>query len=163
MESSQTLTLIDDLQLDELTREAGLSSRKRSHRLLHAGVDDPVQRLLIGAQPGTYVRPHQHTEQWEMLTLLRGSLDVLIMDQNTRLLQRHNINGSSRLVVIPMSAWHSCVVRESDTVVLEVKPGPSRPNEFGPWAPEEGAASVPSFVDWLRDVKLGETWHGSTS
>jgi cupin fold WbuC family metalloprotein len=163
MESAQTLTLIDDLQLDELTREAGLSSRKRSHRLLHAGVDDPVQRLLIGAQPGTYVRPHQHTEQWEMLTLLRGGLDVLLMDQTTRLLNRYHMNGSARLMLIPMAAWHSCVVTESDTVVLEVKPGPYRPNEFAPWAPEEGTALVPGFLDWLDAAEVGEKWSGGSS
>ena len=163
MENPHTLTLIDDPQLNELAREAGLSARKRSHRLLHAGVDDPVQRLLIGAQPGTYVRPHQHSKQWEMLTLLRGSLDILIMDQNTRLLNRHHMNGSARLVLIPMAAWHSCVVKESDTVVLEVKPGPYRPNEFAAWTPEEGAPLVPSFVDWLHGAEVGETWSGEIS
>jgi hypothetical protein len=27
---------------------------------------------LIGLEPATYVRPHVHSEQWEMIVLLRG-------------------------------------------------------------------------------------------
>jgi cupin fold WbuC family metalloprotein len=47
--------------------------------LLHADHQDQVQRLLIALEPNSYVRPHLHSEQWEMIVLLRGQLDFLIV------------------------------------------------------------------------------------
>ena len=57
--------------------EAAKNERKRVHLLLHSGHDDQVQRLLIVMQPGTYVRPHHHSLQWEMLILLKGGGELL--------------------------------------------------------------------------------------
>jgi len=37
---------------------------------------------------------------------------------------------------------------QSQTTVLEVKPGPYRPNEFAEWSPEEGDAASGRFVRW---------------
>jgi hypothetical protein len=59
-------------QVARLLETAAASTRKRSHLLLHADQQDQVQRLLIGLEPASYVRPHVHGEQWEMIVLLRG-------------------------------------------------------------------------------------------
>jgi cupin fold WbuC family metalloprotein len=75
--SDSEFQIIDHLKVAELVRQAEASERKRSHLLLHAGHDDQVQRLLIALQPGTYVRPHHHSEQWEMLILLSGRAHLL--------------------------------------------------------------------------------------
>jgi cupin fold WbuC family metalloprotein len=65
--------LVSRSTLDDMARDAAQSERKRVHLLLHDGHADQVQRLVIVTQPGTYVRPHRHPEQWEMLTLLRAA------------------------------------------------------------------------------------------
>ena len=66
------------------------SSRRRAHLLLHEGPQDQVQRLMIMLQPGSYVRPHHHSQQWEMLVLQQGCGDVLMFDEVGILLDQEN-------------------------------------------------------------------------
>lgn len=129
-----------------LALQAAESERKRAHLLLHSGHDDQVQRLMIAMQPGTYVRPHHHSSQWEMLILLKGGGEVLGFSEDGRLLDRIELSADAPVVQIPMGAWHGFVVREPDTAVMEVKPGPYRPNEFADWAPPEGDLRAPEFM-----------------
>jgi cupin fold WbuC family metalloprotein len=126
--------------------EAAKNERKRVHLLLHSGHDDQVQRLLIVMQPGTYVRPHHHSLQWEMLILLKGGGELLDFSEDGKLLSRIEMSADAPVAQIPVGAWHGFVVREPDTAVMEVKPGPYRPNEFADWAPAEGDARVPEFM-----------------
>jgi cupin fold WbuC family metalloprotein len=150
---------VDERQLDELLRQAAASPRRRSHLLLHAGHHDQVQRLLIGLEPDSYVRPHVHSEQWEMLVLLRGELDVLIFGPQAELAQRLAMSVASPVVQIPSGTWHGAVA-QSAAVVMEVKPGPYRPNEFAPWAPAEGETAGATFVRWAVQARPGSKWSG---
>jgi cupin fold WbuC family metalloprotein len=126
--------------------------------LLHAGPDDQVQRLLIAAQPGTYVRPHRHSEQWEMLVLQSGLMDVLYFGEDGELLDRQTVDSKSPLVQIAPGVIHGCVMRAPDTLVLEVKPGPYRPTEFVAWAPEEGQAGARDLLNWATSASVGQIW-----
>jgi cupin fold WbuC family metalloprotein len=126
--------------------QAAQNERKRVHLLLHAGHDDQVQRLLIVMQPGTYMRPHHHSLQWEMLILLKGRGELLKFSEDGKLLGRIEMSSDAPVVQIPVDAWHGFVVREADTAVMEMKPGPYRPNEFADWAPPEGDPRVPEFM-----------------
>lgn len=130
----------------ELLGKAETSERKRAHMLLHGGHHDQVQRLVIMLERGTYVRPHQHSQQWEMLALLRGSCDLLQFTPQGRLVNRIEMSAACPVVQIPIGAWHGLYVGESGTMLLEVKPGPYRPNEFADWAPPEGDPSVPQYL-----------------
>jgi cupin fold WbuC family metalloprotein len=155
---AEAVQLICDEDLRRLKAEAALSPRLRSHLLLHSGHEDQVQRLLIAGQPGTYVRPHQHSLQWEMLFLHSGSLDVLIFDENGALARRYRLDRAAPVIQIPIAAWHGCVVHEPDTVVLETKPGPYRPNEFAAWSPAEGESDAPAFIAWTAQAPVGQGW-----
>jgi hypothetical protein len=42
-----------------------------------------------------------HSEQWEMIVLLRGRLDVLIFNQDAELAQRLAMSAASPVVQIP--------------------------------------------------------------
>ena len=154
-----TIQLIDEAKIRELTDQAVTAPRKRSHLLLHAGPQDPVQRLIIVAEPGTYVRPHQHSQQWEMLTVQRGCLDILIFDKEGVVIDRKTLEQSTPLAQISVAHWHTCVVREPGTMVIEIKPGPYRVNEFADWAPEEGHERVDEFLHWAAAAALGQKWH----
>jgi len=70
---------ITERHMTQLADEAAARTRRLSHMLLHADHQDQVQRLLIALEPNSYVRPHLHSEQWEMIVLLRGQLDFLIV------------------------------------------------------------------------------------
>jgi len=150
--------IVDQDQIAELATRAGAAPRKRTHLLLHEGPADPVQRLMIVLQPNTYVRPHHHSRQWEMLVLQQGRGNLLIFDGDARLMDRIELSPSSSVVQIPIGVWHGFVVLEANTVVLEIKPGPYRPNEFADWAPEEGDASASRFVEWATNAAAGERW-----
>ena len=94
-------TLFDETNLAQLAQDAAASARRRSHILLHEDHQDPVQRLLIGLEPDSYVRPHMHSVQWEMIVLLRGRLDLLIFDPQAQLVQRLALGATSPVAQIP--------------------------------------------------------------
>src|SRR5262245_15420128 len=148
---------VDERRLAELLEQAAAAGRRRSHLLLHAGHQDQVQRLLIGLEPDSYVRPQVARGEWEMLVLLRGALDVLIFGPEGELVQRLAMSVAAPVVQIPLGTWHGAVA-QSASVVMEVKPGPYRPNEFAGWAPAEGDPATPALVRWAAEASLGHRW-----
>ena len=162
MTQSEASQLVGSEQLAPLLEAAAASTRKRSHLLLHADQQDQVQRLLIALEPESYVRPHVHREQWEMIVLLRGRFDFLIFDPQAELVQRLAMSVASPVVQIPRGTWHSGVALAPETLVLEIKPGPYRPNEFAPWAPEEGEPASSAFVHWAAGARVGSKWRSQS-
>ena len=149
---------VTESHIAALLADAEKSPRRRAHLLLHAGHDDPVQRLLIALWPKTYVRPHQHSQQWEMLALHRGSADVLAFTPDGTLLGRHRLDPSAPVIQIPVGTWHAAVALKPGTIVMEVKPGPYRANEFADWAPEENTPAAAELVAWLEHAAVGTRW-----
>jgi cupin fold WbuC family metalloprotein len=137
---------VDRVVIAEMARQAAKSQRKRVHLLLHAGHGDQVQRLMIFMQLGTYVRPHEHRQQWEMLILIQGRGALLRFSAEGEIVERLEMSAEAPVVQIPADTWHGFVVLEPDTVVMELKPGPYRPSEFADWAPPEGDPDAPAFL-----------------
>jgi cupin fold WbuC family metalloprotein len=152
--NSDEFQFVSRSTLDEMAREATQSERKRVHLLLHAGHSDQVQRLIIVTQPDTYVRPHCHPEQWEMLILLQGRGDLLRFDPDGQIAERAGISASAPVVQIPAGVWHSFWVLEPGTAIMEAKPGPYRPSEFAAWAPPEGDVGVAEYLRRLAPQHL---------
>lgn len=146
--------LINESLLDETSTKAKANARLRMNHNIHDSIDDPVNRLLNAMEPGTYVRPHRHTqpEKVESCVVLRGSLDMLIFDDEGNLLQRETIDPSQGMYGFDIApgVWHGLVVNRPDTVVYEVKTGPYTPVagcDLAPWAPDaEDAAGVKAFL-----------------
>lgn len=128
--------------------EADQSPRKRAHLLLHRDHADTIQRLLIALCPGTYFRPHHHSEQWEMLTLMQGAAEVVTFGSGEDVLGRHPMLPCSVVQVAP-GVPHTLIALAPGTLVLEVKPGPFRPAEFESWAPEEYTGAARAYLDRL--------------
>jgi cupin fold WbuC family metalloprotein len=146
MANINKLYSVDRTVITEMARHAIKSERKRVHLLLHAGHGDQVQRLMIFMQPGTYVRPHQHPQQWEMLILIQGRGALLTFCVEGEIVGRMEMSPETPVVQIPTGTWHGFVVLEPDTVVMELKPGPYQPSEFADWAPPEGDPNAPTFL-----------------
>lgn len=91
------MKLIDDRLLDDLTAKAAASPRKRAHHNLHPALEDPVQRLCVAIEPGTYIRPHRHADPatWEVFIMLRGSAVFLIFDDAGTVREEQNRRGRS--------------------------------------------------------------------
>lgn len=150
--------LVDAVRLDALCEAARMSPRGRAHLLLHSGHQDQVQRLLIAVEPSTYVRAHKHSEQWEMLVLLRGQVDILLLSDDAELRQRIALRAATPVIQIPMQQCHCAVSLEPGSVVMEIKPGPYRPNEFMAWAPDEDSPAAGTFLAWARSAVTSQIW-----
>jgi cupin fold WbuC family metalloprotein len=122
LETSATLRGPLFHQIADLATQATSSPRKRAHLLMYNGPADSVQRLVIVLQPNTYVRPHHHSRQWEMLVLQQGRGNLVIFDNNARLVDRIELSPSASVIQIPTGVWHGFVVLEPNTAVLEIKP-----------------------------------------
>ncbi len=157
------MKLIDNALLDSLIVKAKESPRKRAHFNLHPELSDQVQRLCIAMEPGTYVRPHRHSdpETWEVLLILRGSLALNIFDEKGKVLERTVLNARGPVTALefPRNTWHAPVSLESGTVVFEIKQGPYKPIEeknLASWAPNEGEPEAAKFLEWYRNAKVGD-------
>ena len=154
---------IDSAILDSLILKAKDAPRKRANFNLHPELNDPVQRLCIALEPGTYVRPHRHSDpaSWEVLIILRGSLALLIFDDRGTVLERTVLaaGGSVTAVEFPQHTWHAPVSLEPGTVVFEVKQGPYKPLaeiNNASWAPAEGKPETVSVVAWYKTAQAGD-------
>ncbi len=157
------MKLIDNILLDALTGKAKDASRKRAHFNLHPELHDPVQRLCIAMEPGTYVRPHRHSdpETWEVLVILRGSLALNIFDERGKVMERTVLKADGPITALefPLNTWHAPVSLEPGTVVFEIKQGPYKPiaeSNLAHWAPAESDPEAKKFLEWYRNAKTGD-------
>jgi cupin fold WbuC family metalloprotein len=155
------MKLLPRALLDELATRAAASPRARAHHNIHPTQDDPVQRFFVVARTDSYFRPHRHALRGELALVLRGEVDVLLFDAGGRVLSRHAVGEGSASMAYETAAgtWHTLVPGPEGCAFLEVKQGPYDPataSEFAPWAPAEGSAHVPQFLQWLRAAQPGE-------
>jgi cupin fold WbuC family metalloprotein len=146
--------------LDGLSAEAAASPRKRAHHSIHPVLEDPVQRLCVAIEPGTYIRPHRHADPltWEVFIMLRGSAVFLAFDDSGEVIKRIDLaaGGPVHAIEIPAGTWHSIASLEPGSVFFEVKQGPYKAPLGGAWAPAEGGAECARFEAWYRKAQVGD-------
>jgi cupin fold WbuC family metalloprotein len=159
------MTLIDKPLFERLCEAADDHPRRRVHELLHGSHADPVQRLIMAMQPGTYIRPHRHPDpaKWELLLVLRGAAAVLHFDDQGRITRRIEAGAhrGAKGLETPAGTRHALVCLAADTVLFECKPGPYDPKrdvEFADWAPPEGADDAGDYVRWMLRGQVGEVF-----
>ncbi|MDY0268404.1 WbuC family cupin fold metalloprotein [Trichloromonas sp.] len=147
---------IDESLLNELSRAAGHTPRRRLNHNFHRDYLEPCQRLLNAVEPGTYVRPHRHLDppRPECFVLLRGRMTVLLFADGGDIAEIIPLTATGPCwgVDIPPGAWHSLVSLEPGTVFFETKPGPYLPlsdKDFAPWAPAEGSKKAEEYLEFL--------------
>lgn len=158
--------VIERQQVQQLNRQALASERKRSHYNLHEQLQDPIQRLCIALQPDTYIRPHVHRQagKWELISILQGAVRLLCFDNAGSVsgVYELNVRNGDLAVELAPDTWHSLVVREADSLILEVKPGPYEPSQaddFAPWSPLDSAgAEVRAFMHWSLQAGVGDVY-----
>jgi len=148
--------------IDELVLLASSSARKRAHHNLHGTLDDPIQRLCVGIEPGSYIRPHRHSSpgKWELMLALKGSACVVTFDGEGRISGRFTIcaEGPDHALEIEEGCWHTIASLSEGTVLFELKKGPYAPlqqNETASWSPAEGGADIEPLVKWFTVGAIG--------
>lgn len=118
--------LINNNLLDQVTKQAKESERLRMNYNLHDSLDAKAQRLLNALEPGTVLPIHRHRHTAETYIVLRGSIIVIFYDDNKIPVEQHLISPEQGVygVHIPAGQWHTLEVKESGTVIFEVKDGP---------------------------------------
>jgi cupin fold WbuC family metalloprotein len=147
---------INQALLDRVTREAAQHARLRMNYNFHQH-EEPVQRFLNAVEPGSYVRPHRHSDppKWELFVCLRGRGAALVFDDDGRIAEIHRLDPAhgDYGVEIPASVWHSIVSLAPGSVFLEIKEGPfeaKRAGAFAPWSPAPDDPGVAAFLAALE-------------
>jgi len=158
-----TIQLFDQQLFDDLIAKARTAPRKRVNHNVHTDLNEPVQRLFIAIEPGSYVAPHRHPEpeKWEFFMAVRGRLAAFIFAADGAILQRHELKAGEGMAAleIPFDTWHCVIALETGSVFFEVKQGPYLPlsdKGFALWAPREGDAECEAFSQWLVSAQVGD-------
>lgn len=140
--------------------DARANARQREIHAFHAGDDATLHRMLNAVQPGTYVRPHRHSDppKDEAIILLQGRLAFVAFDDEGQIDEDDLILLDREAGVIGADfragVWHTFVVLEPDTVLYEVKPGPytaASDKDFANWAPEADTPGAEAYLAQLED------------
>jgi cupin fold WbuC family metalloprotein len=155
------MKLIDKKLVASLHHKAVDAPRLRTHHNLHLSHEEPIQRMCMAMEPGTYVRPHRHPDKWELLLIVSGDMRVLHFDAVGKVLSvtRLHAGGETLGMETPAGTWHGVVTLAPATVVFECKHGPYVPTEeqdFVTWAPAEGQPGCTQFENWFRHAKVGD-------
>jgi len=156
------MKIIEDRDLDGLSRQARESPRLRKNLNLHDDYADPCQRLFNALEPGTYIRPHRHTEppKPETFLIVRGALLLVIFDDEGLPSDavRLATDGPNKAVDLPAGTWHMVIALNPGTVFFETKPGPYvalSDKDFAPWAPDESDPSSDVYLEQVaRQVRM---------
>jgi cupin fold WbuC family metalloprotein len=156
------MKMIDASLVATLHSKAVAAPRLRTHHNLHPGHDDPIQRMCMAMEPGTYVRPHRHPDKWELLLIVGGDMRVLYFDNAGKVLtvSRLAVAGPTYGIETPAGTWHGIVTLAPATLVFECKAGPyvaTLERDFAAWAPPEGHARAAEFERWYRSAQPGDT------
>jgi cupin fold WbuC family metalloprotein len=155
------MTIIDKALLDSVSGQAVNSQRLRMNYNFHSQLDDPLNRLLNAMEPGSYFPPHRHKnpDKEEIFLVLRGSVLILIFDENGSVVSSTEISPKKEIYGMEIEAgvWHSLIVLEPNTVVYEVKKGPYAPltpDNIASWAPDPAdKETVKKYMDELRIIE----------
>lgn len=157
------MKLITQQQMNTMGEQAAQLPRLRTHHLLHDDINEPVQRMTIAMEPGTYIRPHRHPQSWELLTPLRGRFVVLQFDDHGAVIRRIMLGEENRLLEMPANVWHTVLSVDAGGVLFEVKPGPYQPltaEDCMRWAPPEGGDGIEAVLRWYATAQEGDRYPG---
>ncbi|MCX8958988.1 WbuC family cupin fold metalloprotein [Erwinia psidii] len=145
--------------LSSMSQQAASVARLRSHRTLHEELSDPVQRLAIAMEPGTYIRPHRHPQTWELLTPLKGRFVVLQFNDAGEVTDRTVLGEDILLQEMPAFTWHAVLSLDEGGVIFEVKHGPYQAlteDDCMHWAPAEGGEGTTEVMAWYAGAQPGD-------
>jgi len=137
-----------------LIEKAQHSPRLRINHNFHASMEDNPHRFLNVMMKGTYIAPHRHLDppKAEAFLVLEGEVAFFIFDDLGRVVRTELVGVDPIGIDLPVGVWHTLTPVTEHAVCYEVKPGPylaANDKDFAPWAPREGDAAVPAYLETL--------------
>ena len=123
--------LIDDKILDDLTRRAQNSPRRRMNLNFHESLEDKCHRFLNAVEPGADIPIHRHPEKEESFVVLRGKIRITTYNDDDTVIEDLILSPSEGRygVNVEKNVWHTVEALESGSVIFECKEGPYVPHE----------------------------------
>lgn len=145
--------------MQQQSAAAASAPRLRAHRNFHPELSDPVQRLAIAMEPGTYIRPHRHPHTFELLLPLSGRFLVLNFDDQGTVTHRVILGEDCMALEMDAGTWHSVLSLDKGGVIFEVKHGGYQPvaeQDSAAWAPAEGEKGMAELMAWYAQARVGD-------
>jgi cupin fold WbuC family metalloprotein len=122
-----TATLSENY-VDELIKKGEESSTGRARYCLHANAEAVQQLMLIYHDERTCVPVHRHKSNGEFIILLKGSCDVIFMNENFDVDKIIKLDARfiSSPVWIPSMIWHTLRITSKFCLFFESTIGPFR-------------------------------------
>lgn len=146
--------------MQQQSAAAASAPRLRAHRNFHPELSDPVQRLAIAMEPGTYIRPHRHPHTFELLLPLSGRFLVLNFDEQGTVTHRVVLGEDCMALEMEAGTWHAVLSLDNGGVIFEVKHGGYQPvaeQDFATWAPAEGEEGTATLMAWYAKAQVGDS------
>lgn len=146
--------------LQQQSAAAAQAPRLRAHRNFHPELSDPVQRLAIAMEPGTYIRPHRHPHTFELLLPLSGRFLVLNFDEQGTVTRRVVLGEECKVIEMDAGTWHAVLSLDHGGVIFEVKHGGYQPvaeQDSASWAPAEGQPGTEALMQWYATAQVGDS------
>jgi len=123
--------LIDDKVLDDLTRRAQNSPRRRMNLNFHESLEDKCHRFLNAVEPGADIPIHRHPEKEESFVVLRGKIRITTYNDDGTVIEDFILSPSEGRygVNVEKNVWHTVEALEPGSVIFECKEGPYVPHE----------------------------------
>jgi len=145
--------------MQQQSAAAASAPRLRAHRNFHPELSDPVQRLAIAMEPGTYIRPHRHPHTFELLLPLSGRFLVLNFDEQGTVTHRVVLGEDCMALEMEAGTWHAVLSLDNGGVIFEVKHGGYQPvagQDSAAWAPAEGEKGTAELMAWYAQAQVGD-------
>ena len=97
------LQILNKSLMDETSAKAKTSPRLRMNYNFHPELSDKVQRFINAMEPGTIVDIHHHQVD-EMIIVLRGSVKVLLYDDDKNVIDECVLNPATGVYGVQLPA-----------------------------------------------------------
>lgn len=148
-----------------LELKAAKETRQRLHSSLHDSHLDLCQRLLNCVGPTSYIRPHRHSldPKVETLIAIKGRFSVILFDDTGKAIDVTVVGTEAfasceawvvGVEILPTS-WHTVIALDEYSTLFETKAGPFIPGlakEYASWAPGEGEPEAAAYQQSLRRI-----------
>ena len=155
---------VDREDIEFLVERAAKNPRKRVRLCAHKNVDDNLHEMLIVHARDCYVRPHKHLSKSESFHIIRGVVDIVLLDETGHIIEVVPMGeyGTGRKFFYRLADpyYHTLLIHSDYVIFHEITNGPFNRADtiFAPWAPAEtDAATVESFMKEL--ARSVEHWN----
>jgi len=155
---AEDVVVITMTDMDELKRLAVLNPRQRVRLCSHSSPSDRLHEMFIIHTRDCYVRPHKHVGKAESMTILEGTVDVVLFHDDGTIRQVISMGapGSGKVFYQRLSdaIYHTLIIRTDFLVFHESTEGPFRRENtvFPEWAPADQGAESAAFIERVESL-----------